>query len=58
MTEKWGVPPELAKSALGTSQAIAAGEFDVVSHDYREITGHPPRTLRAFLEMVRDAAAA
>ncbi len=53
MTENWGVPQELSKSTLGTMQAIEAGEFDVVSADYREITGHPARTLREFLEAVR-----
>jgi len=58
MSEHWGVPPELAKSALGTMEAIADGEFDVVSADYREITGHPARSLREFLEAVRDGAAA
>jgi NAD(P)H dehydrogenase (quinone) len=57
MTEHWGVPPELAKSALGTMQAIEAGEFDVVSPDYRRITGHPARSLREFLESVRVTAA-
>jgi NAD(P)H dehydrogenase (quinone) len=54
MTEKWGVPPELAKSTQGTMQAMAAGEFDIVSPDYREITGKPARPLREFLEAVRD----
>lgn len=58
MTENWGVPAELAKSTVGTMQAIEAGEFDVVSPDYREITGRPARSLRQFLEAVRDAAAA
>jgi NAD(P)H dehydrogenase (quinone) len=57
MTENWGVPPELSKSTLGTMQAVEAGEFDVVSSDYREITGNPARTLREFLEAVRDADA-
>jgi NAD(P)H dehydrogenase (quinone) len=56
MTENWGVPPELSKSTLGTMQAVEAGEFDVVSADYREITGHAARTLREFFEAVRDAA--
>lgn len=55
MTENWGVPPELAKSTIGTMQAIEAGEFDIVSPDYREITGHPARTLREFLEGIRAA---
>lgn len=55
MTENWGVPPELSNSTLGTMQAIEAGEFDIVSPDYREITGRPARSLREFLESVRDA---
>jgi len=55
MTDNWGVPPAMARSALGTMQAIEAGEFDVVSPDYREITGRPARSMRAFLESVRDA---
>jgi NAD(P)H dehydrogenase (quinone) len=53
MTEKWGVPPELSKSTIGTMAAIEAGEFDIVSPDYREITGRPARSLREFLESVR-----
>jgi NAD(P)H dehydrogenase (quinone) len=55
MTEKWGVPPELSNSTLGTMQAIEAGEFDIVSPDYREITGRPARSMREFLEAVLDA---
>jgi NAD(P)H dehydrogenase (quinone) len=58
MTENWGVPSELSMSTLGTMQAIEAGEFDVVSGDYREITGRPARTMREFLEAARDAAPA
>jgi NAD(P)H dehydrogenase (quinone) len=58
MTEKWGVPPELSKSTVGTMQAVEAGEFDVVSPDYREITGRPARTLRQFFESIRSANAA
>ena len=58
MTENWGVPPELSQSVLGTAQAIEAGEFDVVSSDYRHITGHAARSLREFLESVRDAPSA
>lgn len=56
MTSKWGVPPEISRSTLGTMQAVEAGEFDVVTGDYRSITGRPARTLRQFLESVRDAA--
>jgi NAD(P)H dehydrogenase (quinone) len=55
MTENWGVPPELSKSTIGTMEAVAAGEFDVVSPDYREITGRSARSMRQFLEGVRDA---
>jgi len=53
MTEHWGVPPELAKSTVGTMQAVEAGEFDLVTADYAAITGHPPRTMRQFLESLR-----
>jgi NAD(P)H dehydrogenase (quinone) len=52
MTENWGVPPEISKSTVGTMQAVAAGEFDLVTDDYAKITGHPPRTMRQFLESV------
>lgn len=55
MTENWGVPPEISNSTVGTMQAVEAGEFDLVTDDYREITGHPARTLRQFLEATRDA---
>jgi NAD(P)H dehydrogenase (quinone) len=53
MTENWDVPPELSKSTVGTMQAIEAGEFDVVTPDYRAITGHAARSLREFLEAAR-----
>jgi NAD(P)H dehydrogenase (quinone) len=55
MTENWGVPAELSKSTVGTMQAVEAGEFDVVSTDYQAITGKPARSMRQFLEAVRDA---
>jgi NAD(P)H dehydrogenase (quinone) len=58
MTATWGVPPELAKSTVGTMQAIEAGEFDVVTPDYHEITGHPARSMPEFLAAVRDAGPA
>jgi NAD(P)H dehydrogenase (quinone) len=54
MHRKWGLPLELAKSTEGTMQAIEAGDFDLVTGDYRDITGHPPRNMRQFLESVRD----
>lgn len=57
MTENWGVPPEISKSTVGTMQAVEAGEFDLVTQDYREITGRPAHTMREFLETVRDAGA-
>ncbi|MEJ0008895.1 MAG: hypothetical protein WDM77_21655 [Steroidobacteraceae bacterium] len=57
MTETWGVAPELAKGAQGTAQAIEDGEFDLVSEDYPKIAGRAARTLREFLEGVRDKAA-
>ncbi len=31
MTQRWGVPAELAKSSLGTMRAIENGEFDITS---------------------------
>jgi NAD(P)H dehydrogenase (quinone) len=55
MTEKWGVPPEISKSTVGTMQAVAAGVFDLATQDYAAITGRPPRDMRVFLEGVRDA---
>jgi NAD(P)H dehydrogenase (quinone) len=55
MTENWGVPPELSKSTVGTMQAVEAGEFDLVTDDYREITGRPARTMREFLQGIWSA---
>jgi NAD(P)H dehydrogenase (quinone) len=52
MSQHWGVPAELAKSALGTMRAIENGEFDITSRDYEAITGRKPRTMRQFLETV------
>lgn len=53
MTENWGVPPEISKSTVGTMSAVEAGEFDMVTGDYRGITGRPARTLRQFFEDLR-----
>lgn len=53
MTEHWGVPPEISKSTVGTMQAVEAGEFDLVTTDYREITGKPARDMRQFLADIR-----
>jgi NAD(P)H dehydrogenase (quinone) len=55
MTEKWGVPPALAASTVGTMRAIEAGQFDLVTGDYRAITGRSPQTLDEFLAGVRAA---
>lgn len=55
MTDNWGVPAEISKSTVGTMQAVEAGEFDAVTSDYQAITGHPARSMRQFLEGVRDA---
>jgi NAD(P)H dehydrogenase (quinone) len=57
MTDNWGVPPDLAKSTIGTMQAIEAGEFDLVSPDYPAIAGRPAKSMREFLESVRLARA-
>lgn len=53
MTEKWGMPPTLAASTVGTMRAIEAGQFDLVSEDYRAVTGRSPQTLDEFLARVR-----
>jgi NAD(P)H dehydrogenase (quinone) len=53
MTEKWGMPPTLAASTVGTMRAIEDGQFDLVTDDYRSVTGHSPQTLDAFLAGVR-----
>jgi NAD(P)H dehydrogenase (quinone) len=55
MTEKWGLPPALAASTVGTMRAIEAGQFDLVSDDYRAVTGRSPQTLDEFLAGVRAA---
>jgi len=54
-TEKWGMPASLAASTVGTMRAIEAGQFDLVSGDYRAITGRGPQTLDQFLAAVRAA---
>jgi NAD(P)H dehydrogenase (quinone) len=55
MTEKWGLPPALAASTIGTMRAIEAGQFDLVTEDYRSVTGRAPDTLDEFLARVRAA---
>jgi NAD(P)H dehydrogenase (quinone) len=53
MTENWGVPPEISRSTVGTMSAVEAGEFDMLTGDYRAITGRPARTLHEFFEELR-----
>ncbi len=53
MTEEWGMPASLAASTVGTMRAIEAGQFDLVSHDYRSVTGRDPQTLDEFLAGVK-----
>jgi hypothetical protein len=36
-------------------RAIEAGQFDLVTNDYRSVTGRSPLTLDQFLEGVRAA---
>jgi NAD(P)H dehydrogenase (quinone) len=55
MTDKWGVPPTLAASTIGTMRAIEAGQFDLITDDYRAVTGRSPQTLDEFLAGVRAA---
>jgi NAD(P)H dehydrogenase (quinone) len=55
MTEKWGMPPALAASTIGTMRAIEAGQFDFVTDDYRSLTGRRPQDLDEFLAGVRKA---
>ena len=43
MTEKWGLPPALAASTIGTMRAIAAGQFDMIT----TITAPSPAGLRS-----------
>lgn len=56
MVDKWGFPAELAQSVKGTAMALEAGEFDIVSQDYRQITGRPARSLKQFLEDVKKSS--
>ena len=55
MTEKWGLPPALTASTVGTMRAIEAGQFNLVTDDYRAVTGRSPQTLDEFLAGVRAA---
>ena len=55
MTEKWGVPPAMAASTVGTMRAVEAGQFDVVTDDYRAVTGRSPQSIDEFLAGIRAA---
>ncbi len=55
MTAQWGVPPAAAASTIGTMRAVEAGQFDIVTDDYRSVTGRSPQTLDEFLEGVKAA---
>lgn len=54
MSSHWGVPLELANSAVGTMKAIEAGQFDIATRDYQAITGRPPMSMRDFLVRERE----
>ena len=55
MIEKWGMQPALAASTIGTMRAIEGGQFDLVTGDYKAVTGRNPQTLDEFLAGVRAA---
>jgi hypothetical protein len=44
-------------TGVSAMQVAATDDFDVVSPNYREITGRPARTMRHFLEGVCATAA-
>lgn len=54
MSDHWGLPLALAKSALGTMKSIEAGQFDVATGDYQAITGRKPMSMEDFLVKVRE----
>jgi uncharacterized protein YbjT (DUF2867 family) len=47
---KYGASDEVVDIWISTYTAIAAGELATVSNNVERITGHPPMTLREFLE--------
>jgi NAD(P)H dehydrogenase (quinone) len=55
MISRWGVPEVAARSTVGTMRAIEAGQFDLVTDDYRHITGRLPQSLDEFLAQVKQA---
>jgi NAD(P)H dehydrogenase (quinone) len=52
-----GAPDWMIEGWVTTYAAIATGELDVVSDDVERLTGHPPRSLAAFLRENPDAHA-
>ena len=48
----YGAPRWQVDAWVSTYTAIAHGEFDVVTDDVRQLTGHPPLTLAQVLTAV------
>lgn len=56
--ERWrseGRPDWAFEAGLTSYEALRAGELDVVSDDYRALTGRAPRTIREIVELLADA---
>lgn len=49
LVETAGVPLAAAQSSMYTLKAFEEGEFDLVTDDFRTITGRDPQTFREFL---------
>jgi NAD(P)H dehydrogenase (quinone) len=49
-----GIPPTMSELLIAREWAISAGENERVNDGVRDLTGHPPRTLRDFLRENRD----
>ena len=47
--EHMGLPPHAAQSSMYTLKAFEGGEYDLVTDDYRAITGRDPQTFPEFL---------
>jgi uncharacterized protein YbjT (DUF2867 family) len=50
-----GRPEWSIEAGVSYYDGVARGEADVVSRDFEELTGAPARTVRALLELYRDA---
>jgi NAD(P)H dehydrogenase (quinone) len=53
-TARTGVPKLMVEALTGMGRAVREGWFAVQTDDYRQITGHDPRSLRQVLEAHRD----